>query len=247
MEQRFPAIVGLLDDSVAAVRMEVARVLVDAPADRFNDKQSQLFRAALKEYYDAQLTLADTPSGQLNMAIISNKQGDQGGVEKHYNRALKLDPYFMPARFNLSNYYNSIGENKLAEKVLRDGIALVPDNGELYYSLGLLLAEMERLDDAADMLGKAVDLFPDRVRVRYNYAITLQHLDRRFEAATQLRKTYQLDRNNPDIVYALVIFHVQLKQWQDALPYAQRLVELVPKAQGPQKMLQDIQMQVTRQ
>ena len=246
MEQRFPSIIGLLDDPIAAVRMEVARVLADAPPERFNDKQSQLFRVAIKEYYDAQLTLADTPAGQLNLAVLKNKQSDLVGVEKHYNRALKLDPYFMPARFNLSNHYNAIGDNKLAVQMLRDGIVLMPDSGELYYSLGLLFSEMDQLEDAADMLGKAVDFFPERVRVRYNYALTLQHLGRMFEASNELHRAHQLDQNNPDIVYALTIFHVQLKQWQKALPYAQRLVELVPKGQGPQLMLQDIKMQVSK-
>jgi len=42
-------------------------------------------------------------------------------------------------------------------------------------------------------------------------------------------------------VQAITIFYIQEKQWENALPYAKLLVELVPEAPGPKQMLRQIQ------
>src|SRR5207244_8397301 len=68
---------------------------------------------------------------------------------------LELFSDFTPARLNLARLLNELGRNPDAEHVLRDGIARVPDEGELHYSLGLLLGEEERLPEAAAALGRA--------------------------------------------------------------------------------------------
>ncbi len=239
--QRFPAVVTLLNDPLSIVRGEAARVLADVPAERFNDKQADAFRKALTDYRGTQQYLADTPSAQLNLGVLNNKLGDASTAQQNYERALSLDPFFLPARFNLANLYNTIGENEKGVAVLQQGIDRFPDNGELYYSLGLLLAEMKQMNASTQALGKAADLLNDRARVRYNYALALQGLERNFEAAAELRKAYKIDNRAPDIVYALAVFHAQQAQWQDALPYAQQLVNLVPNAPGPRQMLNEIQ------
>src|SRR5205809_6922947 len=73
---------------------------------------------------------------------------------------LELFSDFTPARLNLARLLNELGRNPDAEHVLRDGIARVADEGELHYSLGLLLGEEERLPEAAAALGRAADLMP---------------------------------------------------------------------------------------
>ena len=152
-----------------------------------------------------------------------------------------MDPTFIQARFNLANLHNKLGENSSALKVLRDGIQIAPKQGELYYSLGLLLAEDQQLEASAKELKQAVALLTDRPRVFYNYGLILQNLNRRKEAASTLRQAYVLDSKNPDIVYALVIFYAQQKEWRQALPYAQELVSLLPSRPEPKKLLSDIQ------
>src|SRR5262249_54293389 len=74
------------------------------------------------------------------------------------------------------------------ERVLRDGLARVPDQGELHYSLGLLLAEQNRLPEAAVELTEAARLLSDRPRVHYNQALALQRLGRRSEAEAAFRR-----------------------------------------------------------
>ena len=64
----------------------------------------------------------------------------------------------------------------------------MPDQGEAWYSLGLLLAEMARYGDAAGSLSRAAALMPGRPRIHYNRALVLQQLGRNPEAEARCAK-----------------------------------------------------------
>lgn len=240
MAQRIDLAFDLLVDPIRTVRVQAARAVADLPMAQLTAEQNAYINKGLAEYYQAQQTIADTPGGQLNLGVVYAKQKKFDEAEQSYLEAIRLDPSFLPARFNLSNLYNALGENESAVNVLREGIKIAPKQGELYYSLGLLLAEEQQLEGAAKELKKAAELITDRPRVYYNYGLILQNLNRRVEAKSALGKAYQLNANDPDITYALVIFYAQQKDWQQALPYAQKLVSLLPDRPEPKKLLSDI-------
>jgi Flp pilus assembly protein TadD len=133
-----------------------------------------------------------------------------------------------------------MGRNAEAEQVLRQGLQEAPEEGELLYSLGLLLAEEQRLEEAAETLHRASTLLPGRVRVHYNYGLTLQHLGRREEAEVALRTAHQIEPNDANVLQALAIFYVQARRWDQAATYAEQLVHLYPNAPGPRQMLYQI-------
>ena len=139
---------------------------------------------------------------------------------------LELFSDFTPARLNLARLLNELGRNPDAEHVLRDGIARVPDEGELHYSLGLLLGEEERLPEAAAALGRAADLMPARARVRYNEALALQRLGRRADAEAAFVKAQNTDPEDPDVAYALAVLYAQQSDWSRARDAAARLTAL---------------------
>src|SRR3990172_10289960 len=134
-----------LKDPTRAVRIEAARVLAAVPIDRFDASQRKSFDAAAAEFFEAQMSMADMPASNLNVAVFYASQGKRDLAEAEYLTALRMDPYFGPARANLVTLYNSMSRNADAERVLREGIKRTPNEGELYYSLGLLLAEEKRL------------------------------------------------------------------------------------------------------
>jgi tetratricopeptide (TPR) repeat protein len=167
--------------------------------------------------------------------------GKNDMAESSYKTGVRLVHDFYPARFNLANLYNKTGRNSDAEQQFREILKLAPENGNAYYSLGLLLSELNRLDEAVDALGKAVELIPDRARMRYNYSLALRHLGRNQDAILEMLSAHQIDKRDPGIVQALAIFYIQEKQWGKALPFAEKLVELAPDAEGPKQMLKQIQ------
>ena len=239
--ERFESLARLLDDPLRALRSEAARALNAVPPERFEENQRTAFDTALADYRAAQLSLTDImPGAHLNLGVLEAERNQTDAAEVYYLAALKMDPDFLPARFNLATLYNATGRNRDAERMLREGTARMPDEGELHYSLGLLLAEEQRLEQAVQALGEAARLLPERLRVHYNYGLALQHAGRIREAETAFGKAYRLNRNDPDVLQALIILYAQQRLWDKAYPYAEHLVRLYPDAPGPRRMLEEI-------
>ena len=133
-----------------------------------------------------------------------------------------------------------MGRNSDAEEQLRLAIQIAPEEGELYYSLGLLLAEEQRLEEVAILLENATQLMPGRARVAYNYALTLQQLEQHDKAESGFRKALSLSPQDADVVYALVTLYAQQEQWQKALPFAINLFDLLDGQFGSDALLEDI-------
>src|SRR5213083_896970 len=151
---------------------------------------------------------------------------------------LELFSDFTPARLNLARLLNELGRNPDAEHVLRDGIARVPDEGELHYSLGLLLGEEERLPEAAAAL--AAPPTSCRRRVRYNEALALQRLGRRADAEAAFVKAQNTDPEDPDVAYAHAVLYAQQSEWSRARDAAARLAALSPGNPQVQELIDRI-------
>ena len=245
-QRRLSAVAPLLQDSSGRVRIEAARVLASVPGSLFTQDQKRAFEAALREFKEAQMVMADMPWSHLNLGVLYSVQGNQQLAEGSYKTAIRLDPSFLPARVNLANLLNQSGRNQEAEKVLRQALVRAADHGELHYNLGLLLAEMGRLEEAVQVLARAADLMPNRARIRYNRALALQHLGRREEAEAAMLKAHEVDPEDTDIVYALAVFYSQGGDWEKALGFAETLNRLLPAEAGPRQLLEQIRRNITR-
>jgi predicted CXXCH cytochrome family protein len=241
-EDRVTYIAPLLRDPVRSVRIEAARSMASVPATDLSADQIAARRVALDELMDALEGDADTPGAHLNMGTLAASQGQADLAVEAYLQALKMEPGFLPARFNLANLYNAMGRNGDAEQILRDGIILSPHEGELFYSLGLLLAEDRHYQEAAGALGSAVELMPERSRVHYNYALVVQALGDPETAEAALLAAYNLDHDDLRTVHALGVFYADRQRWERARPFADRLVNMAPEHPATQ----DLVARVTR-
>jgi tetratricopeptide (TPR) repeat protein len=235
-----------LTDEIRLVRAEAARVLTTVPMEQLDQRQRDAFDAALEEFKVRQRATAERASAYLNLGVMHANLGRIDRAEASYLRAISKDPRFLPARFNLANLYNASGRNSDAEGELQAILKIAPDQGEAHYSLGLLLAEGQRIEEAALHLGRAAELLPARARVRCNQALALQHLGRRDEAEAALVEADRMEPRDPDIVNALAVFYAQQGAWRKALPYARRLVELAPESPGPKRMVRQIERELSR-
>lgn len=235
--QRVPALGPLLDDPLRAVRIAAARSLSSLPVAQFEAPRRAAFDAALAEYVAAQNVALDMPGPNLNLGVLYDNLGRAELSEQHYQRALKIDPDFTPARANLARFYSAHGRNADAERVLRDGVARLPDQGELQYSLGLLLAEGQRLPEAVQALQQAAKLLPTRPRVQYNLGLALQQSGQTQAAEAALKAAQGLDASEAAYPYALAVLYAQTGQTARALVAAQRLAELRPNDPQVRQML----------
>ncbi len=246
--RRIAVVTPLLDDPVRAVRLEAARVLASVPIADLDSRQAGLLARGLSEFVDAQMASADMPAAHLNLGVLRLRAGQLDEAERAYQVALHLDPSFVPVRFNLANLYNQQGRNDEAETVLREGIdrASEGDEGELQYSLALLLAEEDRLEEAAASLQRAVELIP-RARVRYNYGLVLHRLGRLDDAEAALIEANEGNPRDADVLLALAQLLMDRGELTRAREYARALLQLNPTAPGPQQLLNEIRLRQVRQ
>lgn len=229
-----------LNDPIRSVRIEAARVLYRFGED-IKEAHQDDFESAFQERMELLDALDDSPATCLNRAVMHQIDGNVEQAIESYKRALELNSQFMAAQVNLANLYNRIGKNEAAEALLKDAIQHSPENGELHYSLGLLLVEMKHIPAAAKHLKQATDLTPRNSRMHYNYSLVLQQLGQDKAAENELLKAGALAPKEGDIIYALAVFYLQRKQPDSALEYALKLDQLYPSSPNIQRMIQDIQ------
>ncbi len=239
--ERLDPLLPLIDDESLIVRIEAARMLAGAPTEVL-DAVSDNYDKTLAEWRASQQLSAEMPWAHHNLGSLEQDLGNLNEARDQYKRAIEIDPYSLPSYFNLATLYNKTGRNLEAERVLRDAIALVPNEGELHYSLGLLLAEVGRLEDAANSLMQAAEKMPWRPRVHYNAGLALQRAGRLDEAERFLLESDRLQGDVPEVVHALALYYVELELWTLALPFAERLVELVPDAEWVGELVDEIRV-----
>jgi tetratricopeptide (TPR) repeat protein len=230
-----------LADSLGSIRMAAARGLAPLRTALTDPSQRQALQRELDAYRAVQIAQADQPESHQNLGDLAAVIGDAAGAEQSYHRALALDSAFVPAYLILATIRNRQGRNAEAEQLLRQAVRRAPDAAQVHYSLGLLLAEMQRMPEAADALGKAAAQWPNRARVHYNHGLALQAVGRTEEAEAALLRAYALAPDDPAYVTALVFLYRATGRREEAVEYARRLVELLPGAEGPRQLLREIE------
>jgi len=225
-----------LADPKRAIRLEAARSLGPLASDFLGPAERHALRTALGEYESLQLAAADLGSSHHNLALLAEAGGDPQRAEREYRTALRLDPGFQPARVNLATLLNKLRRNEEALALLREAREREPEDGEIHYSLGLLLAEEGQLEAAEVELARASELLGGRARIRYNHGLALQQLGRSEEALVELQAALEATPEDRDILRALVTLHAQANEWERALPHARALAQHHP-GEGSRSLL----------
>jgi tetratricopeptide (TPR) repeat protein len=221
-------IAPLLYDPVKAVRMEAARRLAEKPSVSLDPDQEKIFKVVLNEFVTSMQYSADFAFGRYNLGNLYVALNRPEDAIRNYLAAIKIDGLFYPAKVNLAMFYNQKGENGKAEMLFREVIQEHPELHEIAYSLGLLLAEMKKYDQAAIYLGKAAKGMPEHARVHYNLGLLLQYLQIDEKAEQALVKALEIDPNSMEYLYALTEFYLKRKKYQKAKDMAQKMIAKHP-------------------
>lgn len=113
----------------------------------------------------------DSAEAHMLMAVTRMKANDHKGTMAELDRAIELNPT-MPEAFSLRGRMAFIDSNlALAESSFRSALALDPNSFDALLSLGALLREQGRTDEARPLLEHALRLSPKEIRARYQYAV----------------------------------------------------------------------------
>ena len=134
--------------------------------------------------------------------------------------------------------YNGAGENEEAEQLLLEVVEQHPQMYEIAYSLGLLLSEMEKYEEAAIYLGRAADSMPHYSRAQYNYGLALLKLKRWQEGAEALKQAVLQDPMVNEYFVTLVNLYLNFRMNDQARVLAEDVLKLVPDHAAARELLQ---------
>jgi predicted CXXCH cytochrome family protein len=206
--ERAAAIRPLLSDSVRAVRIEAARMLVGASSAALGD-WAESWRVALAEYEAVQQALKDQAGGWGNLGALYLEQGRGDEAERAFRQSVEQDSTFVPGYVNLADVRRSLSGEESAEAVLRAGLARNPDAGQLYHALGLGLWRQQRREEGLTALARAATLAPEDPRMGFVHAVALHDLGRPAEARRVLEGVLARHRWDRETLLTLSAYRVQ--------------------------------------
>jgi len=215
----------LLKDPVKIVRMEAARQLSAFPLGEVDKKTKESLEKAFDEYEKILLFIAERPESQLSLGVFYTNRKMPEKAQKAYEEALRLQPQFVPAYINYSDFLTQQGKNKEAFDILQKGLTNVPGIGILHHALGLWHVRNKESAKAIPELKKAAQLDQNNARFTYVYAISLGAEDPK-KAIEILEEVYPKHTGDQQIVSGLAYYYKQTGNIEKSKMYEEKLKAL---------------------
>lgn len=249
----------LLEDEEDLVRISAVQTLATYPTEMNraglkvaeNDELKSVRIAALsglenrnteyEEYLDHNRYF---PEGEMNRGIYFQKTGELQKAIEAYKSAIEINPHFSAARINLAQVYNQTGNNEGAEVQLKEVIEREPEFGLAFYSMGLLLAEENRVQEAIPYFEQGAVLMTGNDRLKYNLAVSYQTVGEREKAEIMYLEAIDLNSEETDYLYGICTLYLQNDQNEQALVYAEKLLESDPQNSRFQQLLRFVKSRI---
>jgi len=227
----------LLNDSIRSVRIVAARYFL------YNNIPVDTTSLAFKDFWTDLQVNADFASGQHQLALYYQAQGNLEKAKKAYLKALEIDRHYNVSRMNLALLYYRQGKIEEAEKTYLKVIETEPGYSYAYYMLGLLYNEIGKPTQSVQYLEKACMKNPKISRAFYNLALqyqNMQQLDKSKDIINQGLKEFADDEN---LLYLKLLNELNNKNFQQAEKTCIKLIEINPHNKNYPEILQKIQGQ----
>ena len=239
-EQRQRWLLPLTSDPARSVRIDAAAELAGVPLDEASAAERAAVAAATSEYVAAQQFNADRPDAHVNLGDYYARAGQREEARSEFERALAIDPGFVPAAVNLADLQRAGGEEAGAERTLRAALQARPTDAALHFALGLSLARQQRLADALAELRQATRAAPAQARYAYVYGVALHSSGAQAAGIDALAAAHARFAADTDILLALVTMERDRGHLDAARRYARELVALAPNEPQAQALLRSL-------
>ena len=207
----------LLSDKVRAVRIAAANLYLDLPSNQIPTQYFEAFTQAKNELYRFTIFQTDFAQGNLAAGDYHRRINDLPNAEKFYSRAVAKDSQLVNARVNLASTLNAQGRNAEALHQLEVSARIQPTSDHIFYTLGLLYAEMGEAQKAGEALQQAAKLNGNNVRAIYNHGLLLAQQGKQADAEKKYLQALRVDPQNGDVLNALTILYLQQNQMEKAI------------------------------
>ena len=190
---------------------------------RFRQKDiegaAQHFSAAIKIYPEhpkARKGLDNVTKQFLNAGNKSYKMGDLGRATSYYQKALKYDPNFYLAYFQLGVLERKQGNSKAAIEYLQKVLEIKPDHDKTWFTLGTAYESDGNTNEAISHYNKAVEINPGYSKAYGNLGKLYTEKEDYKSAEDVLKTVTQIDPNYADGFMRLGILHIEQEQYKFA-------------------------------
>ncbi len=181
-----------------------------------------------EEFYDYLNINSDFVGGRIKKANYYIKKGDLKSAIASYESALQIDNINNQVRLGLANLYYQDQNFLKAEETFKLVIEQESEFGPVYYSLALLYAEMNRIDDALIQMKNAVKYMPTNTRTYYNLSLLYEKKQDDKNAEAALVNGLKIDPANESLLYTLAYHYYTREKLKKAQNILVKLVDLYP-------------------
>ncbi|WP_250655590.1 tetratricopeptide repeat protein [Alkalimarinus coralli] len=217
----------LLTDESASVRFAVANQLAGY-GSQVNGEDYIALSKLFREYEKQLRRSQDTPSGQASIATYALNQGDTEQALMALNKALEIEPDYVPALLNIADLYRGLGDEKSAKQTLQKAVSIAPDSGAAQHSFGLYWVRQGQLDTALNYLKEATEQSDRSVRYSYVYAVALESSGQLQEAVKVLERTNEMWPNQYDVLLSLIVYLERAGQQKESWRHLTNLSAIAP-------------------
>jgi tetratricopeptide (TPR) repeat protein len=198
-----------LSDPIRAVRLAAADLYTMMPAAQIPASYASAYQQAnelLRGFLHYQ---TDFAQGNLQAGDYYRRLQNPQEAIRYYQKAIRKDSLLTLARVNLASVLNEQNRNPEALDQLLLASKMEPTSDHIFYTLGLLYAEMGEMPKAIESFKKAIQLKTNNPRTYYNYALLLQQQGKTGEAATIFEQGLQKAPTDGDLLYAAAVLYMQ--------------------------------------
>ena len=201
--ERASRLAPLLSDPFRAVRLEAAAQLAGTSPSLLRPYQQEALATALADYVKAMEYSLDFSSAGHNLGLLYERQGRPGARGGVLPAGGRRGRPLVPAEGEPRAAAGPAGEERRGRAAAARGPRREPGAAQVAYSLGLLVAETGKMEEAAALLARAAAGLPSYARAAYNAGLALAQVGRHAEAERMLRRAVELEPSSYDFAFAL--------------------------------------------
>lgn len=240
-EDMLAALTPLLTDPVRLVRIRAAQGLSRFRREDFQSGAYRNFQNVAQEYRAGSAVNNDRAAEHMMLGVFAENQTDFQEARKEYELAISLEPTMTGPRSNLAALLDGLvqaaDERFRAAAQQRDEAAAAAAMQEM----DSLIAQAAQLrQQELDLLEQGSLQVPENSEWQRRVGL-LRHLQGwRKEAEAALLRAWLLQPRDPGNIEVLAIYYSETGRPEEALPLAERLLELRPKHRRYEQLRGDI-------
>ena len=235
------AIAPLLHDPVRLVRSDAARRLAPiAPQVPPGTPGLDDFAAAWVTFEESITINSDRAGPLVDHATVIANRGEIEPAIKEMQRALKIEPWYVPASINLADMFRAVNQDASAIATLKEALKHNPDAAIIYFGLGLAYVREQDHEAALTAFEKATQLSPDDAHFHYMYAVALHDTGHPNEALTVLNQNLAKFPYNHELLSVAIDYNVEKGDLEQVRKWAQQMLHWWPDDQRANQVLQQM-------